>query len=41
MQRIGIIGLGIMGSAMAENLLKGGYELFVFNRSAEKAKRFE
>ena len=32
-QRIGFIGLGIMGKPMALNLLKAGYTLTVFNRS--------
>lgn len=31
--RIGFIGLGVMGKPMAENLLKGGRALTVFNRS--------
>ncbi|MDA4134091.1 MAG: NAD(P)-dependent oxidoreductase [Thaumarchaeota archaeon] len=31
--RIGFIGLGVMGSKMSKNLLKGGYEVMVFNRS--------
>jgi 2-hydroxy-3-oxopropionate reductase len=33
--RIGFIGLGIMGRPMAENLLKAGYELVVYNRSSK------
>ncbi|HEY9906060.1 MAG TPA: 2-hydroxy-3-oxopropionate reductase [Thermosynechococcaceae cyanobacterium] len=33
MERIGFIGLGIMGQPMAHNLLKAGYPLVVFNRS--------
>jgi 3-hydroxyisobutyrate dehydrogenase len=33
-KRVGFIGLGIMGRRMAENLLRNGYELTVFNRSA-------
>jgi 2-hydroxy-3-oxopropionate reductase len=33
MQRIGFIGLGIMGQPMARNLLKAGYPIVVFNRS--------
>lgn len=33
MQRIGFIGLGIMGKPMARNLLKAGYPLVVYNRS--------
>ncbi len=32
-ERIGFIGLGIMGRPMARNLLKAGYRLTVFNRS--------
>ena len=31
--RIGFIGLGVMGSKMSKNLLKGGYEVVVYNRS--------
>jgi 3-hydroxyisobutyrate dehydrogenase-like beta-hydroxyacid dehydrogenase len=34
---IGFIGLGIMGSRMAANLLNNGFELIVFNRTKEKA----
>src|SRR5258705_6967001 len=33
MTRIGYIGLGLMGSSMARNLMKAGYELVVHNRS--------
>lgn len=36
--QIGFIGLGIMGSRMAANLLKNGYNLTVYNRTPEKAK---
>ncbi len=32
-QKIGFIGLGIMGKPMAQNLLKAGFELTVHNRS--------
>lgn len=35
-KKIGFIGLGIMGKFMASNLLKKGYELIVYNRTAEK-----
>ena len=35
-ERIGFIGLGIMGSGMAQNLLKAGFELAVWNRTASK-----
>ncbi|HET7094170.1 MAG TPA: NAD(P)-binding domain-containing protein, partial [Thermomicrobiales bacterium] len=34
-ERIGFIGLGIMGKPMARNLAKAGYELVVYNRSAD------
>lgn len=33
MKRIGFIGLGIMGQPMAQNLLKAGFSVVVFNRS--------
>ncbi|MDD2271716.1 MAG: NAD(P)-dependent oxidoreductase [Desulfuromonadaceae bacterium] len=33
---IGFVGLGIMGSAMATNLLKAGFRVTVWNRSADK-----
>ncbi|GAA4323365.1 NAD(P)-dependent oxidoreductase [Pontixanthobacter gangjinensis] len=35
--KIGFIGLGIMGSRMAMNLLKAGYDLKVYNRTKSKA----
>jgi 3-hydroxyisobutyrate dehydrogenase len=35
-ERIGFIGLGIMGQGMARNLLKAGFDLTVWNRTAEK-----
>lgn len=35
--RIGFIGLGNMGQAMAANLLRAGYRLHVYNRTAQKA----
>ncbi len=35
--KIGFIGLGIMGSRMAANLVKAGYDLKVYNRTKEKA----
>lgn len=35
--KIGFIGLGIMGSRMAANLLQQGYDLIVWNRTEEKA----
>ena len=39
-KKIAYLGLGTMGSGMASNLLKAGYELTVWNRSAEKCKPF-
>ncbi|EAU55763.1 NAD(P)-dependent oxidoreductase [Mariprofundus ferrooxydans] len=36
-QNIGFIGLGIMGEAMAANILKQGHPLIVYNRTVEKA----
>ena len=36
MARIGFLGMGIMGSPMAANLLASGYEVVVWNRSADK-----
>ena len=36
-RRIGIIGLGLMGTALTERLLEAGYEVVVFNRTREKA----
>ena len=33
-ERIGLIGLGIMGKPMGKNLLKAGYALTVWNRTA-------
>ena len=35
--KIGFIGLGIMGSRMAANLLKRGHSLVVYNRTRAKA----
>ena len=40
MERVGFVGLGIMGSRMAANLRRAGYELTVFNRTREKAEAF-
>lgn len=38
-RRIGIIGLGLMGTALTERLLEAGYEVVVFNRTRERATR--
>jgi len=35
--RIGYIGLGTMGAPMAMNILKAGFPLTVYNRTASKA----
>ena len=35
--KIGWIGTGQMGKSMASNLMKGGYQLSVFNRTRWKA----
>ena len=35
--KIGFIGLGIMGAPMASNLIKAGYSLVVYNRTKSKA----
>ncbi|HEV2304117.1 MAG TPA: NAD(P)-dependent oxidoreductase [Candidatus Acidoferrales bacterium] len=37
--RVGLIGLGLMGSPMAANFLKAGFPLTVWNRTAEKAQK--
>ena len=37
-ERIGFIGLGIMGKPMARNLLRAGYALVVYNRSSAPAR---
>ena len=39
-ERIGFIGLGIMGSRMAANLAAAGYEMTVWNRTAATAEAF-
>jgi 3-hydroxyisobutyrate dehydrogenase-like beta-hydroxyacid dehydrogenase len=36
---ISYLGLGVMGGGMASNLLKAGYNLTVWNRSAEKSEQ--
>ncbi len=36
--KIGFIGLGIMGTRMAENLMKAGHQLVVYNRTQMKAR---
>lgn len=36
--KIGFVGLGIMGSAMAANLVKAGFKVTVWNRSSDKCQ---
>src|SRR5206468_8053048 len=38
--RVAFLGLGIMGSRMAANLVKAGFELTVWNRTGAKAEEF-
>ena len=38
--RIGFIGLGIMGRAMAMNLFKAGFQVSVYNRTRERTSEF-
>ncbi len=37
-EKIGFIGLGIMGGPMAQNLMEAGYELVLYTRTIEKAQ---
>lgn len=37
--KIGFIGIGVMGEAMAGHLLKAGHDLYVYNRTKSKADR--
>ena len=36
-KRVGVIGLGLMGTALTERLLDAGYDVWVHNRTREKA----
>ncbi|WP_224961731.1 NAD(P)-dependent oxidoreductase [Geomonas subterranea] len=40
METYGFLGLGIMGSAMAKNLIKAGFKVKVWNRSPAKCEEF-
>jgi L-threonate 2-dehydrogenase len=40
-ERIGFLGLGIMGSAMAGNLMKAGFEVHGFDPTAKARQRFK
>jgi len=37
--KVTLMGLGAMGSGMAQRLLDAGFELTIFNRTPERAKR--
>ena len=37
-EKVGFIGLGIMGKPMAKNLMEAGYDLVLYNRTLEKAE---
>jgi 2-hydroxy-3-oxopropionate reductase len=37
-EKVGFVGLGIMGKPMARNLMRAGYELVLYNRTRSKAK---
>lgn len=39
-QRVAVLGLGIMGTGMARNLIKAGFAVTVYNRSAARAEPF-
>ena len=39
--KLGFVGLGKMGTAMAESLLAAGHELAVYNRTRERAERLQ
>jgi 3-hydroxyisobutyrate dehydrogenase len=40
-EKVGFIGLGIMGGQMAAHVLGGGYELHIYNRTRAKAEALE
>lgn len=37
MKKIGFIGTGVMGTGMIRNLMKNGFELYIYNRTKQKA----
>ena len=41
MERVGFVGLGIMGSPMARNAIKAGFPVTVTNRTLGRAKPLE
>ena len=38
-KKVGFIGLGIMGVPMVRNLMKAGFNVTVYNRTASKADK--
>ena len=40
-QEVGFMGMGIMGRAMAANLVRAGYSVTVYNRSRDKCRELE
>ena len=36
--KIGFIGIGVMGKSMADNLLKAGYDVMIYTRTKQKAE---
>ncbi len=40
-ERVGFVGLGIMGAPMARNLMEAGYDLVLFNRTRGKAEELD
>lgn len=40
-KKIAFLGLGIMGYPMAGYLAKAGYDVTVYNRTTEKAKKLD
>ncbi len=41
LKKVAFLGLGVMGTSMSRNLLKGGFDVSVWNRNIEKAKALE
>ena len=39
-QRIGVIGLGLMGTAIPERLIERGFQAHIWNRTRDKAETF-
>jgi len=41
MNKVGVIGLGILGSAVAEHLYDSGFQVSAYNRTKEKTTRLK